>query len=578
VIDDGAGAAGTPESKAGARPSPRWSVAAFAAGAAFAVLSFGAMALDPGAVQWLLISDRGQAFLGWHMVRHAKHPFALPLGSIPDYVAPHGASLALTDSVPWFSLLLLPLSPLLPSVFQHAGIWLVLCYGLMALFSFRLLLRLSSDPLTSFVATLLVVINPVLLFRRFHLSLCAHWMIVATLLLYAAPLRGGVARERTMAALLLVLAAGTHPYLTVMVLGLVGAAAWARSRSWQELGASWLLYLVTSAVALWAFGYLGHADLAAPGFGEFSANLLALVDPDGWSRVVPDVPSGPGEYEGFGFLGVGVLLVISADLALLLRDRATRRPVTPPRSGPRVTALLVVVAAFTTFALASHVRLGDRELIDLSRPYALLAPLPSILRASGRFVWPLYYVVVFAALASLRRRTSRAGYVAIVLLALCAQLADGWPRYATQDVALMALTNPYRPLRAPAWRRIGADYREIRLIPPAVVDTVCDEGSYPRFHYMPWAFVAGREGMRINSGHLSRYAGDVAARCREQTDAVLAGRLEPEVVYVLSPAALAASGLGSSRSARCGILDGNTVCVAAGRDTDLARALAGGLR
>lgn len=535
------------------------------------------MSLDPAAVQWLLISDRGQAFLGWHMARHAEHPFALALGSIPDYVAPHGASLALTDSVPWFSLLLLPLSPLLPPVFQYTGIWLVLCYGLLALFSFRLLLRLSSDPITSFVATMLVVVNPVLLFRRMHPSLCAHWMIVAALLLYVAPLRDGMALDRMMAAVLLVLAAGTHPYLTIMVLGLVGAAAWARSRSWQDVGVSWLLYVLISAIALWAFGYLGHADLGAPGFGDFSANLLALVDPDGWSRLVPDAPSGPGEYEGFAFLGVGVLLVIAADLALRLRDRAVRRSVTPPRSGPRVIALLVVVAAFATFALSSHVRLGDRELIDLSAPYAFLDPLPSMLRASGRFVWPLYYVVLFAALASLRRRVpGRTTYVAIVLLALCVQLIDGWPRYATQDVALMALTNPYRPLRSPAWRRIGGEYREIPLIPPQIVDTDCDEGAYPRFHYMPFAFVAGLEGMRINSGHLSRYAGDVVARCREQTDAALARRLEPDVVYVLSPRVLAGSGLGSSRAARCGVVDGNAVCVAAGRDTELARSLAAG--
>jgi len=564
---------------------PRWirhehllpSLAAFVIGVAFAAASFGSMALDPSAVQWLLISDRGQAFLGWHMARNA--PPSFPLGAIPAYVAPGGASLALADACPLFSLLLLPLSPLLPPVFQHAGIWLALCYGLMALFSFRLLLRLSSDPLTSFVAMLLVLVNPVLLFRRFHLSLCAHWLIVAALLLYFAPLRDRATGERARAMLLLVVAAGTHPYLAVMVLGLVAAAAWARSASWQDAARTWLLYLVTTAASLWAFGYLGPADLAAPGFGGFSANLLALVDPDGWSRVAPDLPSGPGEYEGFAFLGIGVLIVIAADVALRLRDRWTRRPGAPARSGPRASALLVVVAAFAVFALSSHVRLGSVELIDLSAPYALLAPLPAALRASGRFVWPLYYLVVFAALVSLRQRTmSRPLYLSVVLVALGAQLLDAWPRYSTQDVALMALTNPHRPLRAPAWRGVGKEYREIRLIPPAVVDTDCDQGAYSRFHYMPFAFVAGLEGLRINSGHLSRYAADVVPRSREQSAAVLSGSLEPDVVYVLSPAALAASGLVGSSTARCGRIDGYPVCVAAGRDTVLARVLIPGTR
>jgi hypothetical protein len=549
----------------------RLPLVAVAIGVAFAVASFGTMALDPSAVQWLMISDRGQAFLGWHMARGA--PLSLPLGTIPAYVAPGGASLALADACPLFSLLLLPLSPLLPPVFQHAGIWLVLSYGLMALFSFRLLSQLTSDPPASCIAMLLVLINPVLLFRRFHLSLCAHWMIVAALLLYVAPLRERPARERTYAALLLVIAAGTHPYLAVMVLGIVAAAACARSTSWRAASVSWLLYVTTTALALWTFGYLGQASLTAPGFGDFSANLLALVDPDGWSRIVHDVPSGPGEYEGFAFLGTGILLVIAADVALRLRARAMGRLIAARRLRPRATALVLVVVAFAMFALSSHVRLANIELIDVSAAYSVLEPVPSMLRASGRFVWPLYYVVIFASLASLRRTASRAIYIAIVLVALAVQLVDAWPRYSTQDVGLMALANPHRPLRAAAWRGIGNEYREIRLIPPAVVDTDCDEGAYPRFYYMPFAFVAGLERMQINSGHLSRYAPDVVSRCREQTAAVLSGAIDPDVVYVLSPPTLVASGLENSTTARCGVLDGYHVCVASGRYTRVARDL-----
>jgi hypothetical protein len=102
---------------------------------------------------------------------------------------------------------------------------------MLALLSFRLLLRLTADRATSFAGMLLVLINPVLLFRRFHLSLCAHWMIVAALLLYVAPQREHPARDRAAALALLVVACGTHPYLAVMVLGIVCAATCARSTS-----------------------------------------------------------------------------------------------------------------------------------------------------------------------------------------------------------------------------------------------------------------------------------------------------------------------------------------------------------
>lgn len=545
---------------------------AFLAGALFAVASFGTMALDPSAVQWLLISDRGQSFIGWHMARNA--PASFPLGAIPDYVVPGGASLAMADAIPAFSLLLLPFSALLPRVFQHAGMWLVLCYGLMGLFSFRLLRRLTNDDVASLVGALLVVVNPVLLFRRFHLSLCAQWMIVAALLLYAAP-PGHRARRRVQALLLVVLACGTHPYLAIMVLGIVAAAAWAEPRSWREAVATCALYVAATIGALWAFGYLGDRVAAAPGFGGYSANLLALIDSDGWSQLVPDLPSGPGEYEGFAFVGLGGLAVLVLDLGWGTLQALRGRAAWPSSSTLcRVLPLLLVTATFTIFALSSHVRFGATELADLTAWYAPVERWASSFRASGRFIWPLYYLLLFVALAQLWRLVAkRKIFVALVLGAVALQLADAWPRYSTQHVGLMALTNPHRPLRDTAWRGIGRDYREIRLIPPSLIGTTCDDGTQPRFHYMPFAFVAGLEGMRINSGHLSRYPRDVEAWCRAQTAAVREGRIETDVVYVLSEGELVASGLDASSDVTCGILDGHHVCVAAGRDTALARAL-----
>ena len=143
----------------------------FVLGVLFARLEFGSMAFEPSAAQWLLISDRGQSFLGWHMARN--EPLSFPFGAIGSYIHPLGASLALTDSYPWFSLLLLPISPYLPAVFQHAGIWLGLSYGLLGTCSFLLLRTLTHDALGSLVATTIIIANPVLLFRRFHRA-CAR--------------------------------------------------------------------------------------------------------------------------------------------------------------------------------------------------------------------------------------------------------------------------------------------------------------------------------------------------------------------------------------------------------------------
>lgn len=183
--------------------------------------------------------------------------------------------------------------------------------------------------------------------------------------------------------------------------------------------------------------------------------------------------------------------------------------------------------------------------------------------------------MIFGVIVLLRRSIAgTATFCALCLLALGAQLVDSRHRYSTQDVALMALMNPHRPLRAREWRGVGRDYREIRLIPPSVVDTSCDRGRYPRFHYMPFAFLAGLEGMRVNSGHLSRYPSHIEDLCRSQVEEIQSGHLDPTVVYVIDETIFGSVPLLSPAVATCGRLDGYIVCVSSERDTALAASLA----
>jgi hypothetical protein len=104
---------------------------------------------------------------------------------------------------------------------------------------------------------------------------------------------------------------------------------------------------VATVGCLWLFGYLGSADLAAPGFGTFSTDLLALIDPDGWSRVVPEIPSGPGECEGVAFPGLGVLLVLAIDAMLWLRSVTLR-----------TTLSTIALGAFLFWAAAASSEIG----------------------------------------------------------------------------------------------------------------------------------------------------------------------------------------------------------------------------
>ena len=47
------------------------------------------------------------------------------------------------------------------------------------------------------------------------------------------------------------------------------------------------------------------------GYGYYRMNLLSLVDSSGWSYVLPDLPQGGGDDEGFNYLGLGHYLLYS---------------------------------------------------------------------------------------------------------------------------------------------------------------------------------------------------------------------------------------------------------------------------
>lgn len=578
---------------------PRSTVAGFvcalALGVAFCLWCLGPTILEGRSIDWLMAGDRAQSFLGWQFYRGTPESF--PLGRIPALLYPVGASLAYTDAFPWFAVALKPLSPWLPVVYQISGWWLVLSYALLAGFAFLILQRLAGDATVALAGSVLVVASPALTRRGGHISLCAHWLIVAAFFLALAP-RRGIARFVAPWSVLLVLASGTHPYLATMVLA-IGLAACAVGDAspiaheqphsairdprcpWPLLvAARAALLLLVTAAALYVFGYVGAPSTTAAGFGTYSANLLTLLDPDGASRILPSFATAPGQYEGFGFVGAGVLLVlVAATVASTVRSTARHglpaRAALDPTALRALPAVALVVLAMTVFSFGSTWLLGSHRVASAQRFYAWLEPLPSTFRASGRFVWPLHYAVVLGAVVWLARTLrARALVLTILVAAIALQLWDQGPLYASADARMQGRSHHWRPLPSPLWRLAAEDYDEIRLVPPYLHEAECPGSAYPPFFYMRFAYAAALGGMRIDSGHLSRQPVEqLAALCRDVDDANAIGRVDDRVLYVVSDDALACSTAVDLGLARCGRVDGYNVCVSTRRTTRFATAL-----
>ena len=549
-------------------------VLAGAFGVLWFLLGHGDRTLHPGRVDWLMVGDWSTHLLGWLFFRN--EPPGLPLGAVPGLAWPLGTTVGFTDSTPLVALLLRPLVGVLPFPFQYVGPWLALCFFLQGFVGARLTALLTPGRLAQGLGGMLFALAPVLLWRMGHESLCAHWLLLGLLWVY---LREWPDARRAVAVLFLLvgLSATIHPYLSVMALGLA-VAALARLR-WGEgtLSGRGAVLALGGLVALllvlfWALGYLGTRTPAGiEGFGDVSSDLLTLVNPMDWSRLLPTLPTARGQYEGYGYLGVGVLvlLAVGGGSALALRGRPEAwRP-----AWRRLVPLGVCCLAFAVYALSARVTLQGRPVLDLGPLYQPVMRAVEPFRSSGRFIWPLHYALLTAGLALVLgawRHRPRVG-TALLALAVGVQVFDLSGALRTERFQGQA----WNGLRSPEWRVMGEGYRHLALYPPLLHDgngRGCPYPSGAPFGPM-FAYHAASLGMTFNSAYLARVdpAGAQAVCAALQRD-VERGQFEPETVYVV-PGAYLAPFLARPEAVVCGVLDGYVACVSTTRETAFRQVL-----
>ena len=502
--------------------------------------------LDPTSFAWMNRLDTFAHWLGWELFRQAP-VLQLPLGASEAYGLERSTSIVFSDSIPLVALGLHPFSAILPAPFQYLGLWTLLCFILQAYFGYRLMRRLFvEDPRAAIAATLLLVMAPPMLNRlHIHTSLLSHWLLLAGLLFYLESDRWRWRRW----ALLLVAAVLIHGYLFAMVAALWGAhlvkIAVARRRSAAGLGAAELARAAAAALAvmvgcgavMYLAGYFGPPGPQLHLYGEARYDLAGpLCTRELWSQVVPSLgcQSRVNDWDGLAFLGVGVLGALVVTLVMLgyrlLRRPApaapaasvssvSSMPAVPGASLPR-WPLLVTCGALLAFAATNEVALAGRELFSVPLPNRALA-LAETFRSSGRFLWPAFYLALYAILAGFARIVPARHHLLLLLPLGLGQLLDVRPgldaRFADEAQSPRA-----HELRDPAWRAL-AHYDRLISVPAAAGQT--------GFASLMWQ--AAKHGVATNLGLSNRTdkaradAGQLAW-LRTVTD----GRLDPRAVYL----------------------------------------------
>jgi hypothetical protein len=536
--------------------SPRQAYAVAAAlGLAVYVFMFGPGHMFGTSTHWDMPSNDERAYMiGFRYF--LQEPWHWPLFVSRRMNLPYRESIAFTDSIPLWALVNKLIATIIPpwkpfAMRAYLGLWAAIVYALQACFGVAILRQLGHRGRgAAIVTSLFFVAIPAFVIRYGHASLSAHFLTLSALYLYlrcsAAP------AERRKLILIWVFQLGAvlliNPYHAVMSFGLFTVAL-VRTRELRTI-AVWLpLGCVSLGTAAWLAGYFsGESRVHMPGFDMAGSNVLMMIVPmkstffgdAGW---LANVLASEYQYEGWAYLGLGVLVLVAWSLPSL---RALLDTIGHHR------LLFALLVGTWLLSLSNHIYFGSHLAVSYTVPQALHW-IPDQFRAPGRFVWlPMYAVVIYVLHLAMARFTS--GWKLLVLPVLVlVQLVDvratwDWPLQWTAH-------GPWEDvIGIDRWRPFVLTHDQVRVLPslPCALDGTPHNDQVST----EIEFLASLRALPINGVYSARPARDCAVDQRSWRML----QVEPNTLYVVLPSAARVATRLEGLGAACGSFEYGRAC------------------
>ena len=341
-----------------------------------------------------------------------------------------GNTIIYSDSIPilaiTFKFLLKTLQINTSINFQYFSIWYYLCFYLQLYFSYKIFNYLIKNSLISFIGALLIFLSPVYLFRiSHHGSLVGHWILLACIYLLIIDHK---LLKKINWFFLIIISSLIHLYFTFIIIifyfvFLLNNFYVNRKIIFNDLFFSFIT-IFSLCVTMYIAGYfeIRYFDGIASGYGEYKLNLLSAFDPGSnfntWSYILPDIKLTTLEQaEGFNYFGLGSLIIILLSIIIYIVGKSKFYYL------KRNFIFIIASIFFTIIALSNKISFGNVEILNIELNKYILAGL-SIFRASGRFFWPVYYLILIFSLVFLYKNISKKKYVILIFTCLLVQIID----------------------------------------------------------------------------------------------------------------------------------------------------------
>ena len=505
-------------------------------------IKFGLEILLPSNIAWLMKWDLAGYVIVLDIFRH--EPWGFPLGQVNGYFYPIGANVG--ELLP---LIVKLFDFILPQRFQYIGFFLISSHILVSYFSLKISRLFAIGGIVQLLVTMLIIINPVLLYRFIHPSLTAQWLVLASFWLYfSSSSSKDLNKVMFYQGSILVLSGLIFPYLAVMITGLVLALGFKLWLSDHRINfRKFSIYIAASFVALFLSWYLiglitfSHSvDMGVPNaYGLYGWNLNSLynaydLDGNGYyksnnlSSILPAFPHVTWhQYEGFSYLGAGMILLTLLAIALFF---LRKRPA-PNADGAVDKTNFYPLAVFTImmalFAISNVVSFNDAVLFTVPIP-AVVQKFGDIFRASSRFFWVAYYLILITVLYFLAKTIRSKAIVAVLLsAALILQVYDLKPMIFTDH---FPYEEYHTPLQDDHWENLVKAFDQIMFYPPYQT-SILSHDDYRYFTYF-----AAKNQKKINTGYLGRLDGvAIAENTRKLQAEIREAAVNDRSIYITLP-------------------------------------------
>lgn len=376
-------------------------------------------------VDWMKNGDSGTHFFGWMLFKQSEWRFPLGLSNRLTY--PYDLSITYTDSIPLFAVIFKLFSPLLPDVFQYFGIWGLMCLILQGVLMSLIVYYFKGSFVQNIAISSMAILQPCMIGRMFtHTALAGQWIILLAIYIWLDKKEFLEYKKRIIAwSVTIVLASLIHLYFVPMVVVIMVGNMIENISDIRDVMKELCLMVISCAsglFALFCMGAMSDEVIIGGGLGYYCLNLNTLFNSAGWSKILPGLPYAvDGQYEGIGYLGLGVIVLVLFTIVLLVKNFRTL--VSKETDIKRIIASLFIVLALIILGLGTLVSFNDTILFTWKYPQ-IIEKIVGIFRSSGRMIWPVCYLIIIGTMVVLAKHKNKRVVTIICVICLTIQIWD----------------------------------------------------------------------------------------------------------------------------------------------------------